>query len=285
MKIILSRKGFDSSAGGCASPILDGRLISLPIPDSDSTITYAQVQYKHVGALGDIVHDLTRGRITPAHGAHLDPDLDEHAINRVAGWRPLFGQVDAAQSHLEKTGVDVGDLFLMFGWFRYAQKHDGVVSYVPGKPHLHVLYGWFQIGSVLQLGSGPDRNQFPKWTHYHPHFCGRRGQNNVLYVAADRLIIGATATGLPGAGRLAEFRPELRLTAGGSDKRSVWKLPRWFDPHRHPKALSYHYNLQRWNICADGYLLNSVGRGQEFVFNTNIYPEAEDWVAGLLRSA
>lgn len=34
MKIILSRKGFDSSVGGVASPLFpDGTLLSLPIPD------------------------------------------------------------------------------------------------------------------------------------------------------------------------------------------------------------------------------------------------------------
>ncbi len=34
LKVILSRKGFDSSYGGCPSPILpDGTLLSLPIPD------------------------------------------------------------------------------------------------------------------------------------------------------------------------------------------------------------------------------------------------------------
>ena len=36
MKVILSRKGFDSSNGGCPSPILpDGTLLSLPIPSQD----------------------------------------------------------------------------------------------------------------------------------------------------------------------------------------------------------------------------------------------------------
>ena len=33
MKIILSRKGFDSSSGGGPSPIVDGRCLSLPIPE------------------------------------------------------------------------------------------------------------------------------------------------------------------------------------------------------------------------------------------------------------
>jgi glycosyltransferase involved in cell wall biosynthesis len=32
MKVVFGRKGFDSSAGGAPSPIIDGKLISLPIP-------------------------------------------------------------------------------------------------------------------------------------------------------------------------------------------------------------------------------------------------------------
>ena len=41
MKVILSRKGFDSCYGGHPSPILpDGRMISLPIPSSEDLICY-----------------------------------------------------------------------------------------------------------------------------------------------------------------------------------------------------------------------------------------------------
>ena len=41
MKIIFSRKGFDSVSGRVPSPILpDGRLLSLPIPDKGSSIRY-----------------------------------------------------------------------------------------------------------------------------------------------------------------------------------------------------------------------------------------------------
>jgi len=31
---------------------------------------------------------------------------------------PIFGQINAAQSHLENNNVKEGDLFLFFGWFR-----------------------------------------------------------------------------------------------------------------------------------------------------------------------
>ena len=45
MKIILSRKGFDSANGGIVSPIMeDGTLISFPIP-SDDNDTYDVLTY------------------------------------------------------------------------------------------------------------------------------------------------------------------------------------------------------------------------------------------------
>jgi hypothetical protein len=47
MKVILSRKGFDSASGGMPSPILpDGTLISLPIPCDrpGSGVPYASIR-------------------------------------------------------------------------------------------------------------------------------------------------------------------------------------------------------------------------------------------------
>lgn len=42
MRIIFSRKGFDTGSGGKPSPIVDGRPISLPIPATrNSRTTYA----------------------------------------------------------------------------------------------------------------------------------------------------------------------------------------------------------------------------------------------------
>ncbi|HSH28138.1 MAG TPA: hypothetical protein VK972_10310, partial [Wenzhouxiangella sp.] len=75
MKIILSRKGFDSAAGGVPSPILpDGRIVSLPIPDQRSPVRYGEIgsDGRDIGAL---VSNLTGGRIRRSSRAHLDPDL------------------------------------------------------------------------------------------------------------------------------------------------------------------------------------------------------------------
>ncbi|HEV3157662.1 MAG TPA: hypothetical protein VGZ00_09990 [Candidatus Baltobacteraceae bacterium] len=278
MKIIFSRKGFDSSAGGCASPILDGRLVSLPIPDSASRITYADVTCGEIGSLGPIVESLTKGRIAAKAGAHLDPDLDADAVARQNGWRPIFGQVDAAQSHLLNQGVTKGDLFLMFGWFREAERNGKTSRFVPGAQDLHVLYGWLQIGDVFELGSESHKTTYPAWSHYHPHFYGTRGSNNVLYVASPTLILNGVDLGVPGAGRWPAFRPQLQLTDAEAGLRGTWRLPAWFDPARASEPLSYHAAPNRWQRLNDAYRLFCVGRGQEFVFDTEVYPEAISWI-------
>src|SRR5690554_4385876 len=100
MKLILSRKGFDSSAGGVPSPIFpDGRLLALPIPDASSTSRYRDIAYEGI-TLGDLVAPLTRGKVLPDDGAHLDPDLIDKMLPRRPDWRPLFGQIGPAQGHL-----------------------------------------------------------------------------------------------------------------------------------------------------------------------------------------
>lgn len=141
MKIILSRKGFDSSAGGVASPLFpDGTLLSLPIPDQNGTVPYGDLCLgEH--RLGDLVEALTQGRIDRQTRAHLDPDLYPTICARPPGWRPLFGQDGAAQSHLVNQGVGMGDLFLFFGWFRAVELVSGQYRFVKNAPDLHLLYG------------------------------------------------------------------------------------------------------------------------------------------------
>lgn len=59
VKLVLSRKGFDSSFGGVASPIMpDGSLLSLPIPSKKDALRYGEVRVPG-GGLGTVVTDLT----------------------------------------------------------------------------------------------------------------------------------------------------------------------------------------------------------------------------------
>ncbi len=64
MKLILSRKGFDSKFGGCASPIFgDGTFMSLPIPEKSGRVSFSGIGGN--GRIGAIVEDLTYRRKQP----------------------------------------------------------------------------------------------------------------------------------------------------------------------------------------------------------------------------
>lgn len=130
MRIVFSRKGVDSAAGRIPSPIIDGRLVSLPIPASDK-ITYGDLKFRGI-SLGRVVEDLSRHKrkpLLPNRHIHLDPDLRRDAYPRMRGWRPIFGQGEqGSESHLQACGVTVGDLFLFYGWFKEAERRaDGKV--------------------------------------------------------------------------------------------------------------------------------------------------------------
>jgi hypothetical protein len=282
MKIILSRKGFDSENGGIASPILpDGSLTSLPIPSVDKGAIRYDRQRTSDGTLGKFVTDLTRGKYTGRHKAHLDPDLRASTLHqRPAGWRPIFGQAKQAQSHLAGEGVGPGDLFLFFGWFRRVELHQGNYRFVPDAPDLHVLFGWLQVGEVLAAGPFA-RAQAPAWAQYHTHFYNTWAGNTV-YFASPTLTLPRFREGLPGGGVFPKFRSELCLTAPGHSRR-VWHLPRCFAPTSARSIMSYHHDIGRWRIGNQYCHLQSVDKGQEFVINPTGRPGVMTWVRGLFN--
>jgi hypothetical protein len=286
MRLILSRKGFDSAAGGVASPILpDGRMVSLPIPGAGGRVAYEGVA--KAGGLGPLVADLTRGRIRPDAICHLDPDLDPDALPRRPGWRPAYGQTGATATHLAREGVGVGDVFLFYGWFRAAGRAEGRWRHARAAPDLHAVFGWLQVGAVLPVAAiGRDALLRARpWLadHPHPHFPAADSRN-VIYVAADRLVLpGVADTGLPGAGEVAGFREALALTAPGAPSRSHWRVPPFFSPARGP-ALTYHADPRRWHEGAAGLMMRNVCQGQDFVLDCATRPEAGPWLANLLTA-
>lgn len=276
MRLILSRKGFDSSAGGRPSPIFpDGSMLSFPIPARSTGTTYGELAWNG-RSIGSIVEELTGGRVPSHFGVHLDPDLRAETVPREAGWRPSFGQAGAAQSVLAREGVGPGDLFLFFGWFKQVEERAGRLRYVPGSPDLHVIFGWLQVGQVFALPT--DRT--PRWAASHPHVVQPPGKLNTLYVASKQLMLGGKSCGLSGAGSFARYRESCRLTARGRT-RSVWQVPLWLYPGDGRPALGYHEDPARWQLEGDRLLLRSVHRGQEFVLDLDSYPEAVPWLREL----
>lgn len=283
MKLVLSRKGFDSGYGGMPSPILpDGRLISLPIPSRNDANTLADINFPYIDT-AKLIADLSKGRLGLETRVHLDPDLDRPVGARLNNWRPSLGQTGASQSHLAKCKVGVGDVFLFFGWFRFIELSDGVWRYAKTCPDLHVIFGWLEVEHILPIVTQREEalSQFP-WIANHPHvaspdwYCNER---NTLYVARGRSSFAPNTQF--GGGRFRSFRPNLQLSKPGHS-RSIWSLPGWFAPNgRTP--LTYHPNPSKWSPEGNRVTLHSAAKGQEFVIDGDAYPELEPWVSSIIR--
>ncbi len=281
VRLIFSRKGFDSASGGCPSPILpDGSMLSLPIPDKRSPVRYRDLIWKGRD-VGELVEQLTRGRQRGDYRAHVDPDLRPDLRRRAAGWRPALGQRGPAQGHLSNQGVCAGDLFLFWGLFR---RVDVGLRWVG--PKLHVLWGWLQVGSVGAVDAvvRPRVAREWSWAADHPHLSPGSDPTNTLYVAADGLRLGGRTTRAPAAGVFDALEEPLTLTAADASTPSIWRLPSWFLPGRRA-PLTYHDSAARWTRGRDHVRLRAAARGQEFVLDADDYPEAADWALGLIRRA
>ena len=264
-RVILSRKGFDSSSGGGPSPILpDGRLVSLPIPSSDQD-RYSSVLYDKGQSLGDLM-DALGYEAPPANCCHLDPDLVRLSKPREEGWRPNFGQRGSAQTHLANGEVGVGDLFLFFGWYRRTTLVDGRPRWERSAHRdWHVIYGYLEIGAVLRAD---DKAELPSWLADHPHAIGRRRKtaNNTIYVASERLTLDPRYAG----GGTFRYEDSLRLTKEGMS-RTRWNL----DPAVFKDVPMSFHTEAAWK---DNYF-QSTARGQEFVIHAN--DKVRGWVKSL----
>ncbi len=291
MKLVFSRKGFDSSAGGVASPILpDGRLISLPIPDAHAPLRYRDLGRASAGVVGNelatpsiaTLVDHLAPRLSRRDRAHLDPDLDAGLSTRLPGWRPAFGQAASALGHLQKHSVGVGDLFVFFGWFRQVERHRRRWRYVPGSPDQHVIFGWLQVGKVVDLLQAQPAE--PWLSHVHCQRTFRGG--NSLYIASECLALDGVDQPLSGGGHWPQIAKSRVLTAPGRS-RSHWRLPRAFAPRavlNGTDCLSYHTSEKRWRVAEDHCELHVTPRGQEFVLNCDERPSVGDWLRQLFAS-
>ena len=214
MKIILSRKGFDTSNGGIPSPILsDGTLLSMPIPSEDA-LSFSDLRYgEHT--YYDIILQLAPKF---AHKkCHLDPDIREFArVKPVPDWKPAFGQVGAAQTYLRNNNVKDGDLFIFFGRFQQTvgSISDGTLRFDNKAPILHIIFGYLEVGGTIQNEILADGDY-----SWHPHGHGERldDKTNMVYAAADKLSLGSNRRGW-GTFDYADHRV---LTLGG--KTATWQ--------------------------------------------------------------
>ena len=221
MKIILSRKGFDSANGGIVSPIMeDGTLLSFPIPSYDrdtfDDLTYCDQAYSK------ILKDL---KYKGEPNCHVDPDLSiGRRKNVIDGWCPIFGQCSSSAAYLTKNvGIKVGDLFLFFGNYHKVECIDGKYQYVKKTGNfysdrdLQVVWGYLQVGEII---TDPDEQRKYSW---HPHSIEEmvKDNSNVMFKASDKLSFNEN---MPGAGVL-KFREDRVLTAKNCNKATWIKNP------------------------------------------------------------
>jgi hypothetical protein len=265
MKIILSRKGFDSAAGEMPSPIMsDGALLSLPIPAKEDPVKYSELEYNGKN-YRQIIVELSNGKFAKEK-CHLDPDLRKDAIPRTdANWKPCFGQCEAALSHLRNQGVGVGDLFLFFGLFRQAEVVDGKYQFVKNAKPQHIIWGYMQVGEIVD---NPQKTDFP-YNSKHPHVNRPDFKQNAIYVAADKLSFSDCA----GSG-IFKYDDRRVLTKAGESP-SRWTLQPVFAQNIN---ISYHSEKSR----KDGYF-QSAGRGQEFVITADGKPAVMEWVKEIME--
>ena len=299
-RIVLSRKGFDSVAGGFASPIFDdGRMTSLPIPEPGAP-AHANVSMRFDDLGSPVPPDWKipsiLGQLRPsfqtASKVHLDPDIRPFLRSRnVHDPVGYFGQVGKDMTELRDGGVCDPcnhSLFLFFGWFKGVRiGHDGRLGYErarAGEPrthHQHVIWGWLQSdGEPRRVPTEGELAQELRCFDHHPHVEARnRGDNNYVFVGRRKLSFRED---LPGAGVFAHYNPALRLTCPlERNKRSSWPLPAFLRSCARGRIENAKWSSEG---CAER--VQYRGFGQEFVFDTkNHESETAEWLGAVFQCA
>ena len=261
--LVISRKGFDATAGGRASPIFaNGDIFSVPIPQKkQSPSRYRELQFNDMSGR-EILNFIGAKSISDDDFYHNDPLL--------SGQKGIFGQAGGSQGELENFGVGRGDLFLFFGWFKQYHKRG---------PDVHHLFGWLQIEKIIK-GNNEILNFLSKNVLSHPHGTKDITQykNNTIYIASRNLTFSENVKDLKGHGRFKKTAEELILTEKGKT-RSKWRFPQEY----FSDTKNLFRNRLKWKD-EKNCLLDCIGIGQEFILNAEDNPSVVDWASYLLRT-
>ncbi|MBM7095736.1 hypothetical protein JSY36_08220 [Bacillus sp. H-16] len=292
MKLVLSRKGFDTGSGGCFSPYdhHSGRYIWFPIPEKknhySNTINYADVRIKEdyfnnpkyeAGNLSELYKRLLgHNRIKMGNSkacsiddvglsAHFDPMLGEPPwMERGSGLKigKGFGQSNAAP-HLLKQEVGAGSVFLFFGGFKSIHNHYSG----------HYFYGWMKVKERIDnydkaLQAAEEYNLGD-----HPHLTESAFQKlNFIYTPEEWLFEDLE---VPGCGYFTALNDSLLLSRSKDRNKSEWLLPKCFY-----KQLTQAYK-NSWVDLGDDFCTVKTGRGQEYV--TELSAAGEAWLRQLFK--
>ena len=259
MKYIFSRKGFDSTAGGYPSLIFpDGSIFSVPIPSTNDKYVYSDLEFQYENeSIQEILNGLTGKSIRSQ--SHKSCDYSDNI--QFCHYDPLFmqedgfegialGQAQNAEGHLRNQGIENGDIFLFYGWFKKVEKYNGTWRYADSDD-IHLIWSYMEIGDSVYLDSNEQQikaiDQYP-FLLKHPHTGSQNGENNRIYLSRKYNYFSFD-------------RKRCLTDTINYQGRSTWRLPLFF---HQPDAFSF---LKEFVIDGDSTVVSFRGYGQEFVLN------------------
>ncbi len=261
MKIIFSRKGFDSKAGGFPSPIFpDGSLFSIPIPDKDAQFKYKDLDFMYQNeSIDSILNDLTFKRINS--GRKRECDYTDEKFHCHYDPMPIvnqnfigiaFGQQGNTEGHLRNQKIEEGDIFLFYGWFKKVEKIDKRWQYIQEAPDIHLIWGYMDIGVINYLDNKEEKEKTLNTYSFllsHPHMEALYNKKNTIYLSKNY--------------KFFNYDSKFCLTDLKEYKgRSTWRLPACF---KQPEAFTFINNFDSDNN--QDVVISFQGYGQEFVLD------------------
>lgn len=266
MKIIFSRKGFDSSAGGFPSIIFDnGSLYSIPIPSKFDNDFYADININYQNdSIQKILNDITNQTINSGKKIkcdygdckikmHNDPFISDNLM--------ALGQIGNSAGHLRSHKISKGDIFLFYGWFRQVEKINGIWQYKNNSKNIHHIWSYMFIDDVLDIGKNQNNaikiilSKYPELSK-HPHLKYKE-KNNILYISKKGNF-----------GKLNYKSARCLTDMEDYEGRSKWILPIYFNQKDNWTFLNNFCNKNEFfcNVIFRGY-------GQEFILDAKLFNE------------
>lgn len=261
MKIIFSRKGFDSTAGGFPSIIFPNReMYSIPIPSKFDRDSYSEIVYKYDNyPIQKILNDITNQKINSGKLRscnYFDKKFNLHSDPKFFKDFFVLGQAGSALGHLNNSNIMKGDIFLFYGWFKEVDLVSEIWKYKNNSNDMHIIWAYLIIDEILDLNCEETKEmikiKYP-FLEKHPHYFYQE-KNNKIFLAKK------------GNFKKFNYHQKLVLTRNNYN-RSIWSLPYFFN---HPEAFSY-LQKRNFNIIDESNIeIVHKGYGQEFVLDLDL---------------
>lgn len=272
MRVILSRKGFESTHEGIPSPILpDGTLLLLPKPDNDGYVSYKEF-YCEGTSYYDIAVSLDSKMQDVLKDARCNSScyIAKSDHRPPLKWFPAYLRTGPLESHLNRQRVSVGDLFLFYGCFRqteYDANHH--LRFVPNAPEQNIIFSYFQIGAIIKnLSFISSHFQWP----LHTLIDKDTSIQHTIYLPTKKLSYNNQQPGFD----ILSYSQKLVLTKPGLHYYQ-WQLPDFLCAP--DVKISYHNNRNNGFLSGKDYFKSS-SIGEEFVIHGTY--DLQRWVHSLI---